>query len=58
MFLNEQTPDAIVEAINKFEAMGSLPFAPANCRQWAEGFSEKRSEREINEFVEEKYEDL
>jgi len=36
--------------------MGTLPFAPADCRQWAEGFSEERFEREIKEFVEEKYE--
>lgn len=58
MFFNEQTPDAIVEAFNKFEAMGSQPFAPANCRQWAEGFSEERFERGIKEFVEEKYEKI
>lgn len=58
MFFNEQTPDAIVEAINKFEAMGSQTFAPANCRQWTEGFSEERFEREIKEFVEEKYEKI
>ena len=58
MFFNEQAPNAIVEAINKFEAIGSLPFAPANCRQWAEGFSEERFKREIKEFVEEKYEEF
>lgn len=57
-FFNEQTPEAIVEAVNKFEAMGSQPFAPADCRQWAEGFSEKRFKREIKEFVEEKYEEF
>ena len=58
LFFNEQTPDAIVEAVNKFEAMGSQPFAPADCRQWAEGFSEERFKREIKEFVEEKYEEF
>lgn len=58
LFFNEQTPEAIVEAVNKFEAMGSQPFAPADCRQWAEGFSEKRFKREIKEFVEEKYEEF
>lgn len=42
LFFNEQTPEAIVEAVNKFEAMGSQPFAPADCRNWAEGFSEER----------------
>lgn len=58
LFFNEQTPEAIVEAVNKFEAMGSQPFAPADCRQWAEGFSEKRFKREIKELVEEKYEEF
>lgn len=58
LFFNEQTPETIVEAVNKFEAMGSQPFAPADCRQWAEGFSEKRFKREIKEFVEEKYEEF
>lgn len=58
LFFKEQTPDAIVEAVNKFEAMGSQPFAPADCRQWAEGFSEERFKREIKEFVEEKYEEF
>lgn len=58
LFFNEQTPEAIVEAVNKFEAMGSQPFAPADCRQWAEGFSEERFKREIKEFVEKKYEEF
>lgn len=58
LFFYEQTPEAIVEAVNKFEAMGLQPFAPADCRQWAEGFSEERFKREIKEFVEEKYEDF
>lgn len=58
LFFKEQTPEVIVEAINKFEAMGSQPFAPADCRQWAEGFSEERFKREIKEFVEEKYEEF
>lgn len=58
LFFNEQTPEAIVEAVNRFEAMGSQPFAPADCRQWAEDFSEERFKREIKEFVEEKYEEF
>ena len=58
LFFNEQSPEAIVEAVNKFESMGSQPFAPADCRQWAEGFSEERFKREIKEFVEEKYEEF
>lgn len=58
LFFYEQTPEAIVEAVNKFEAMGSQPFAPADCRQWAEGFSEEKFKREIKEFVEKKYEEF
>lgn len=58
LFFNEQTSEAIVEAVNKFEAMGVQPFAPADCRQWAEGFSEERFKKEIKEFVEEKYEEF
>jgi len=58
LFFYEQTPEAIVEAVNKFESMGKQPFAPADCRQWAEGFSEERFKREIKEFVEEKYEEF
>lgn len=58
LFFYEQTPEAIVEAVNKFETMESQPFAPADCRQWAEGFSEERFKREIKEFVEEKYEEF
>ena len=58
LFFYEQTPEAIVEVVNKFEAMGSQPFAPADCRQWAEGFSEERFKREIKEFVEKKYEEF
>lgn len=58
LFFYEQTPEAIVDAVNKFETMGLQPFAPADCRQWAEGFSEERFKREIKEFVEEKYEEF
>lgn len=58
LFFYEQTPEAIVEAVNKFESMGLQPFAPADCRQWAEGFSEERFKRKIKEFVEEKYEEF
>ena len=58
LFFYEQTPEAIVEAVNKFEAMGNQPFSPKNCREWAEGFSEERFKREIKEFVEEKYNDF
>ena len=55
MFFYEQTPDAIQKAVREFESMGELPFSPADCREWAEKFSEDRFKKEIREFVEEKY---
>ncbi len=58
LFFHEQTPEAICEAVGRFEAMGKQPFAPKVCRQWAEGFSEERFKREIKAFVEEKYEEF
>ncbi len=58
VFFYEQTPESIVDAVSRFEAMGSKPFAPKVCREWAEGFSEERFKREIREFVEEKYENF
>ena len=58
LFFHEQTPEAVCEAVNRFEAMGKQPFLPKDCREWAEGFSEERFKREIKEFVEEKYEEF
>lgn len=58
LFFHEQTPEAVCEAVNRFEAMGKQPFSPKDCREWAEGFSEERFKREIKEFVEEKYEEF
>lgn len=58
LFFYEQTPKAIVNAVNEFEAMGNQPFAPKDCREWAEGFSEERFKREIKEFVVKKYEEF
>ncbi len=58
LFFKEQTVDAIVEAVNKFESLGDHPFSPQECRKWAEGFSEERFKREIKEFVEQKYKEF
>ena len=55
LFFYEQTVEAIMEAVNRFEAMGKQPFSPLDCRKWAEGFSEERFKKEIKEFVETKY---
>lgn len=58
LFFNEQTPEAVIEAVNKFEAMGEQPFKYEDCRKWAEGFSEERFKKEIYDFVSEKYEEF
>lgn len=55
LFFYEQTVEAIMDAVNRFEAMGKQPFSPLDCRKWAEGFSEDRFKKEIKEFVETKY---
>lgn len=55
IFFMEQTVDAIIDAVNRFEDMGERPFSPHDCRKWAEGFSEERFKKEIKEYVEHKY---
>lgn len=54
MFFKQQTPEAIKEAVLKFESWGEMPFDPEECRKWAESFSEERFKKEIKEFVETK----
>lgn len=58
LFFKEQTPEAVIEAVNRFETMGEKPFDYKICRKWAEGFSEERFKREIKKFVEEKYKEF
>ena len=58
LFFKEQTPEAIVDAVKRFESMGDRPFDYKECRRWAEGFSEERFKREIKEFVEQKYKEF
>lgn len=58
LFFYEQTPEAIVNAVGEFEAMGVIPFDYRECRRWAENFSEERFKREFKEFVEAKYLDF
>ena len=58
LFFKEQTPEAIMDAVNRFESMGDTPFLPTECRKWAEGFSEDRFKKEIKEFVKEKYKEF
>jgi glycosyltransferase involved in cell wall biosynthesis len=52
LFFYEQTPDAIVDAVNLFEKQH---FDFTIIRRHAEQFSEERFKKEISEFVEEKY---
>jgi glycosyltransferase involved in cell wall biosynthesis len=58
LFFKEQTVEAVMEAVNRFESLGEQPFSPRACRQWAEGFSEERFKQEIKEFVEQKYKEF
>lgn len=55
LFFNEQTPVAIMEAVNRFESLGEMPFDYHVCRRWAGGFSEERFKKEIRLFVETKF---
>jgi glycosyltransferase involved in cell wall biosynthesis len=58
LFFDEQTPEAIIQAVKKFESRGHKPFDYKTCREWAEGFSEERFKKEIKAFVEEKYKEF
>lgn len=58
MFFYAQTPEAIVGAVNEFEAMGERPFNYEECRSWAENFSEEKFKCEIKKFVDNKYKDF
>ena len=55
LFFDEQTPQAIKDAVNRFESLGQRPFDYQECRRWAESFSEERFKQEIKAFVEAKY---
>ena len=55
LFFKEQTVEAIIGAVNRFESLGVQPFSPIDCRERAEKFSEERFKKEIKDFVEQKY---
>jgi len=48
LFFNERTPEALAEAVKKFEKM---KFNPEDCINQAKKFSKKRFKKEIVEFV-------
>ena len=58
LFFYEQNTEAIIDAVNRFEALGDKPYDYKECRKWAEGFSEERFKQEIKEFVETKYKEF
>ncbi len=58
LFFKEQTVEAIVDAVKRFESLGEQPFSAKDCREWAEKFSEERFKKEIKEFVEMKYKEF
>ncbi len=51
LFFKEQTPDAIVESIQRFERE-RMRFDPDACRRNADRFSKERFRREFREFCE------
>ncbi len=51
LFFAQQTPEALVAAVQAFEDAGAV-FDPLACRRWAETFSEERFEREFSEVIE------
>jgi glycosyltransferase involved in cell wall biosynthesis len=50
LFFPEQTAEAIVQALGRFESLGT-PIAPANCRENALRFSKARFRTELTEFI-------
>ncbi len=50
LFFPEQTCEAIVQALGRFESLGA-PIAPANCRENALRFSKARFRTELTEFI-------
>ena len=53
LFFAEQTPEAIVAAVNEFESR-EHSFLYERCRTWAESFGQERFCREFKDFVESK----
>jgi len=48
LFFDEQTPESLTEAVERFERAS---FDPATCRRHAEAFSKERFHREFRDFV-------
>jgi len=54
IFFDSQTPDAIIEAVRRFEREGSA-IRPAACRANAMEFSQERFREQLTNFVEERF---
>jgi glycosyltransferase involved in cell wall biosynthesis len=52
IFFNKQTPESLIEAVNKFD---SNNFNPNEIRKHAEQYGVERFKREIREFIEREY---
>jgi len=52
VFFDEQTPEAIIRAIHKFEKM---KFDSGDCIENAKNFSEEKFKKKLKEYVEEKW---
>jgi glycosyltransferase involved in cell wall biosynthesis len=50
LFFPRQTAPSLVDGIEAFEAAGPV-FDPLACREWAQGFSEERFQREFSQCV-------
>lgn len=53
LFFTEQTPEAIIAAVNEFENRENS-FSSKKCHAWAKSFEEERFCRELRAFVEDK----
>ncbi len=51
IFFYEQTPEAICDALDRFEAMGHDHFGPSRLRRWAERFSPERCDRGLDSEI-------
>jgi glycosyltransferase involved in cell wall biosynthesis len=58
VFFNEQTTDSIISAVILFETEIQQKITPQACRSNAERFSQQRFRAELNEFIEDKWQEF
>jgi len=54
LWFAEQTPESIIDAVNRFECMPE-PISPAACRRHAEKFSVERFQRQFRDYVDQRW---